>query len=112
MYAPPPTCPSHIFTRSIDVLYFFRQWFRAGLPFLKPKDVEQIVSKLDFKTLFVLRLVAYRADAKLMRSYLTSCASSNGNCLLAPTNEDIKELLIDMEPELHVYDVEAVRRIQ
>ena len=79
---------------------------------MKPKDVEQIVSALDFKTLFVLRLVAYRADAKLMRSYLTSCASNNGNRLLVPTNDDIKELLEDMEPKLHVYDVEAVRRIQ
>ena len=74
---------------------------------MKNEDVETIVSKLDFKSLLVLRLVAYRADPMLMRSYLTSYASNNGKQLLVPTDDDIKDLLKDMELKLDGRNVEG-----
>lgn len=76
---------------------------------MKNEDVETIVSKLDFKSLLVLRLVAYRADPMLMRSYLTSYASNNGKQLLVPTDDDIKDLLKDMELKLDHRNVEGAR---
>ena len=63
---------------------------------MEDHQIEKLVQQLDFKKLCVIRLVAQKADSRLMKSYLTNYLIKDGKHILEPGNEELADVLRDL----------------
>ena len=77
--------------------FYFRQWLKSGIPFLKDFEIKKLVEQVDFKKLCVIRLVAQKAESRLMKSYLTNYLLKDGQPILEQGKEELADMLADLE---------------